>query len=194
MVTHRPPERIDLGDLGLRRWSCEDLDVLFAAVRSSWQHLRPWMPWARDEPGAVALAAFVRASVHSWQEATAFEYGVFDSAGDVAAAVGLHARVGPGGLEVGYWVHAERVGAGVVTRAAAAVTDAAFALPGIEFIEIHCDVANVRSAAVPRRLGFTLVEVRDDEPEVPAEVGREMVWRTTRRAWRSPGHPAPLHR
>ena len=43
-------------------------------------------------------------------------------------------------------------------------------------VEIHCDEANVRSAAVPRRLGYTLAELRDKPPATPAERGREMVW------------------
>ncbi len=181
----RPPERLDLGDLVVRRWAYGDVDALLVAVRSSWSHLRPWMPWARDEPDREAQAGFVLASVHSWQEGTSFEYGVFDMAGAVVAAVGLHSRLGPHGLELGYWVRADRAGRGVVSRAAAALTEAAWQLRGIEFLEVHCDEANVRSAAGARRIGFRLVEVRDDPPQAPAEVGREMVWRVTRDEWRS---------
>ena len=43
-------------------------------------------------------------------------------------------------------------------------------------MEIHCDEANVRSAAVPRRLGYRLDRIEDDEVTAPAETGRSMVW------------------
>ena len=52
-------------------------------------------------------------------------------------------------------------------RGRGALTDAAFALDGIERVEIHCDEANLRSAAVPRRLGYTLAEIRNKPPAGP---------------------------
>ena len=41
--------------------------------------------------------------------------------------------------------------------AAALLTDAAFAMPGIRYVEIHHAKANVASSGVPRRLGFRVV-------------------------------------
>ena len=41
---------------------------------------------------------------------------------------------------------------------------------------IRCDERNVRSAAVPRRLGFTLEETVTRPPEAPGESGRLMIW------------------
>lgn len=46
------------------------------------------------------------------------------------------ARIGPGGLETGYWVHQAHTRRGLATAAAAALTDAALALPGIDRVEI----------------------------------------------------------
>lgn len=180
---HRPPERIDLGDLVLRRWSYDDVDALLAAVRPSWEHLRHWMAWARDEPTRESQAGFVRSCLQNWQECTDFAYGIFDVACEVLGSIGLHSRPGPGALEIGYWVRLDRSGQGIITRAAQALTDAAFALPGIERVEIHCDEANVRSAAVPRRLGYALVELRDGAAEAPGASGRDLIWRVTRKEW-----------
>lgn len=71
----------------------------------------------------------------------------------------------------------------MTTVAAALMTDAAFTVPGIELVEIHHDRANSASAGVPRRLGYTLVSERPDEPEAPAEIGIEWCWRITREQW-----------
>lgn len=42
-------------------------------------------------------------------------------------------------------------------------------------VEIHCEEANVRSAAVPRKLGYVLDRI-DNAIEAPGETGRSMIW------------------
>ena len=63
-----------------------------------------------------------------------------------------------------------------MTALASALTDVGLELEGIERIEIHCDVANAASAAVPRRLGYRLDGVIDKTPLAPAESGRHQIW------------------
>ena len=58
----------------------------------------------------------------------------------------------------------------------AALTAAALALPGVERVEIHCDEANRRSAAVPRRLGYRLDRIEADHVSAPGDLGRSMIW------------------
>jgi RimJ/RimL family protein N-acetyltransferase len=53
-------------------------------------------------------------------------------------------------------------------------------------VEIHCDEANQRSAAVPARLGYRLAEVVDHERMTPGETGRRLVWAAERRDWPAP--------
>src|SRR6266540_3255034 len=73
-------------------------------------------------------------------------------------------------------------GRGLVTAAAAALVREAFALPEVDRVEIIHDLANTRSAGVPRRLGFTEVGRRASRqlPAAPGESGIEVVWRLTR--------------
>src|SRR5262249_60537312 len=65
---------------------------------------------------------------------------------------------------------------GFATAAAEALTSAALGLPGVRRVEIHCDEANVASAAIPRKLGYRLDRVVAHEPEAPGESGRRMIW------------------
>jgi RimJ/RimL family protein N-acetyltransferase len=102
--------------------------------------------------------------------------------------IGLHDRVGPGGWDIGYWVHIAHTGRGVATTAAAALTDVAFSLPATERVEIHCDEANTASAAVPRRLGYRLAYVRGHRQTAPAESGKRMIWVMSRAVY--PGSDA----
>jgi RimJ/RimL family protein N-acetyltransferase len=105
----------------------------------------------------------------------------------IAGSCGLHRRVGPGGFEIGYWVHAAHTRRGYATAAVVALTSVAVAQPGISFVEIHHDRANLASAAVPRKLGFELIGEARVEPRTQAESGVTFVWRMTRERWQ-PSH------
>lgn len=192
----RLPRRIDSARLVIRCWEPGDVDLLMAAVADSLDHLRPWMPWVADEPlTRTARLALIAEWEAAWASGGDTVYGAFlrtdgsrsaPATGPVVVGgTGLHRRLGPGGLEVGYWVHAHHTRRGYATELARALTDAAFAEPGIDRVEIHHDRANEASAAVPRVLGYRYVDDRAVEPAAPAETGVECVWRTTRPEWLS---------
>jgi RimJ/RimL family protein N-acetyltransferase len=171
-----PPSQIALGNGPvLRRWCGGDLTALHTAIDESHEHLHPWMPWAATRETPAEPAEFLELSDRDWRTGAAYVYGLFDG-GTVLGSIGLHGRVGPGGWEIGYWVHVGHTGRGLATAGAAAVTDLAFGLAGTERTEIHCDQANTASAAVPRRLGYRLDRIEDGAPDVPAGTGRHLIW------------------
>ena len=90
------------------------------------------------------------------------------------------ARIGPGGLEIGYWVHRAFTRRGLATAAAAALVEQAFRLPGVNRLEIVHDELNVASGGVPRKLGFTEVGRRAIEAPPPAGTGVGVVWQLVR--------------
>ena len=63
-----------------------------------------------------------------------------------------------------------------------ALTTVAFGLVGVERVVIRCDVSNAPSAAVPRKLGFTLHGTEAAPIKAPAETGTFLVWIRTRAA------------
>jgi RimJ/RimL family protein N-acetyltransferase len=151
----RPPELIDCGSITLRRWRQVDAESMLRAVTESKDHLSPWMPWAEGYSHASATE-FLAATEREWLAGTAYNYAIIVD-GVVAGGCGLHSRIGPGGLEIGYWVHHAYLRRGVATAAAGALTEQALLLPGIDRVEIHHNPRNVASGGVPRRLGFALV-------------------------------------
>jgi RimJ/RimL family protein N-acetyltransferase len=79
-------------------------------------------------------------------------------------------------IEIGYWTHVAHAGRGYMTAAAGSITQVAGALPDVDRVEIHTDEANLRSAAIPRKLGYRLDRVQTRRPEAPAESGRLQIW------------------
>jgi RimJ/RimL family protein N-acetyltransferase len=140
----------------LRCWEPSDAPRLKEAVDSSLEHLRPWMPWALDEPQPleqkVRLLRQFRADFDRGED---FIYGIFSpDESEVVGGSGLHPRIGPDAFEIGYWIRADRIGEGRATETAAALTRVGLEACGAEWIEIRLDPLNERSSAIPRKLGF----------------------------------------
>ena len=176
--SERPNELIEHAPVTLRRFRADDLDALFQAVTESLDHLRPWMPWAADYSRASA-EEYLAGSVKGWDEGTEYNYAIM-TGGTLVGGIGLMTRFGPGGLEIGYWVHRAYTGRGLATAATAALIGQAFGLPGVDWLEIVHDELNVASGQIPRKLGFTEVGRRPLNPPTPEGTGIGIVWRLTR--------------
>jgi ribosomal-protein-serine acetyltransferase len=192
-VIGRLPRHI-VGPDGLivRAWARDDAGQLGEAVTDSVEHLRPWMPWVAHEPLSVTERQALIDSWHQeWLAGGDVVMGVFVD-GAVAGGCGLHRRIGPSGLEIGYWTSRRFLRQGIATTAAGLLADAAFADPAITRVEIHHDQANRASAGVPRKLGFCLARERVDEIQAPGESGISCDWQITREKWHAlSGRAAP---
>lgn len=175
-----PPEHLRHNVVELRRWRAADAELSCRLVLESLEHLRPWMPWATSGYGLPDARDYLQRCEESWADGSAFQYLIL-AGGEPAGSAGLMARIGDGGLEIGYWVHPAYTGRGVATAASAALTEAAFALPGIDRVEIHHDILNLASERVPAKLGYAAVGTTATKVELaPGESGTAKVWRITR--------------
>ncbi|WP_243792055.1 GNAT family N-acetyltransferase [Saccharopolyspora gloriosae] len=175
-----PHERLQYDGVDLRRWRLEDAGVALRVVTESLDHLGPWMPWAKPGYGMKEAADFVGKNDREWTHRTAFNYAVLGPQQQVIGAAGLMDRIGPGGFEIGYWLHGDFEGRGIMRRAVTALIEEAFRL-GADRVEIWHDEANVRSGAIPKALGFIEVDRRParEYPVAPACTGTFVVWRLT---------------
>ena len=167
----------------LRRWVEPDVPALAAAIERNIEHLRPWMPWVEHEP----LPDSERAALFDTWERTYLDggdvvFGVFLD-GSPIGGCGLHKRRGPHGLEIGYWIDRDHTNQGIATEVARILTSAALSVPGVTFVEIHHDKANIASSRVPQKLGYTLVGETQDEVTAPGEAGIDCAWRMDAADW-----------
>lgn len=148
--------RIETPRLILRCWTLTDAAPLKAAIDESLTHLRPWLPWALDEPMSLEeKGQLLRRFRSQFDRGEDFIYGIFNrGSGAVLGGTGLHTGLGKGAREIGYWLHVDQVGQGLMTEAVSALIRVGFEYEGLDRVEIHCDPRNVVSAGIPRRLGF----------------------------------------
>lgn len=153
----KPAYRIETERTVLRCWQPQDAPLLSAAIEASLDHLREWMPWAMTEPKSLEeRVGYLRRMRAAFDRDEEYVYGVFNQDESVViGGTGLHGRKEGSCLEIGYWIHAGYINQGLATEISAALTKVAFILHGVDWMEMRCDPRNVRSASVPRKLGYT---------------------------------------
>lgn len=149
------PHRIETERLVIRRYVQDDAVALATVIPRNLDHLRQYMEWTAFEPQSVAQRREWIAEVAAKADAGEdFTLGVFLRDGTFVGGTGLHVRTEPDRLAIGYWIDAEHEGRGLVTEAATALTRVALELAGAAVVDISHAPSNIRSAAVPHRLGF----------------------------------------
>ena len=151
-----PAYRIETKRLVIRCYQPSDAKMLETSVLESLEHLKPWMPWAHNEPVSIeARTKAVQSFRGKFDIGENYIYGIFNADETrLIGGTGLHPRIGDNELEIGYWIHKDFINKGFVTESTAALTKVAFEICHVHRVEIHCDPSNLASAAVPRKLGY----------------------------------------
>ena len=171
--------RVETERLVLRCWSPADAAVLRAALDASDAHLRPWIPFMKEEPRSLEdTLEWLRLHRANFDRDLLHRYAVFSrGAGTLLGENMLLPRVGPRGLELGYWTREGRGGKGYATEATCAMIRVAFEVSGVERVEIHCAPGNPVSAAIAAKLGFTHeATLRDRAADTEGDIHDLMIW------------------
>ena len=149
--------KIETERLVIRCYNPSDVHLLKTAIEESIEHLRPWMPWASNEPEDIQVKIDrLRLFRGEFDLNKNYVYGIFDLKEKILiGGCGLHPRIGFNALEIGYWIHVNHIRKGYGTEIAAALTRVAFEVEKVKRVEIHCDPNNIGSASIPKKLGFT---------------------------------------
>ena len=142
--------------LVLRPWRVDDAPALREAIDESLDSLKRWMSWAHEEPSTLAaLGARLRGYGEDFAAGRRWRYAVWlGETGPLAGGASLHPRVGPGALEVSYWVRSGLRRRGIAAAAAAALVRHAFLAHRVGHVEICVNEGKEASAALAVSLGF----------------------------------------
>ncbi|MCP4805744.1 MAG: GNAT family N-acetyltransferase [Proteobacteria bacterium] len=153
--------RIDTERLTLRSWEDGDGPALRAALDRSDAHLRPWVPFMRNEPRSLqATCDQVVEFARQFAAGEVYRWAVL--AGDVLVGEALFMQKADAVPAIGYWLHVDHCGrgyAGEAIRALLAEADA----QEVAALEAFVDVANDGSNGLIARLGFELDRTVDME-------------------------------
>jgi len=189
-----PMPRLVEGDaVTLALWDPTLTAAMYRLIDRSRPTLSQFLAWAAEPASPKEQLRVREDALSQWRRGEMAPWAILEG-DDVCGALGLHRRGGPDELEIGYWLDDAATGRGLMTSACRLATDVAFTVPGIEFVEILHDAANVRSAGVPRRLGFSRIAAFTSAVTAPGESGIKVRWRMSRATWLARGAGSSVRR
>ncbi|MFN3729049.1 MAG: GNAT family N-acetyltransferase [Fimbriimonadaceae bacterium] len=162
------PDEIHTPRLVLRPFREGDQDAMLEAVEESRTELEAWMPWAPGYQHQHAVE-FVRTAHANWLLRRDLPMAITDRAtGRFLGGTGLHRiQWDIPAFEVGYWIRTGQTGQGFVTETVRHLIRFAFDDLHGRRVLIRCHRDNVKSSAIPRRLGIPYEGERRNEIRGP---------------------------
>jgi RimJ/RimL family protein N-acetyltransferase len=180
----RFPTTLDAAPLQLVAWDPRYAAGVADASNASFDALHTWMSWATELATEASMLTVLAHGAQRFAHDLEWQYLMTEADGTVVGGTGLRPLPDPKSLEIGYWVRTDRTQRGYATASARALTSAAFSfLATCERVEIHMDVANLKSAAVPPRVGYWLEREEDRPFLAPGHTGRGFIWVMDRATW-----------
>jgi RimJ/RimL family protein N-acetyltransferase len=179
------PDRLVTSDLELQRWRVAMVDQMIEAVSASFEELRQWMPWAQVTPTREEMLVVMSGAATLFDADEEWNYALFErSTRELVGSAGVRLLDDPDRPEIGYWVRSDCTGRGYATSAARALIESIFQyFTTVDEVKIRMDQANLASAAVPPKLGFTRYEEEDRPIEAAGHTGRGFIWTLRRDEW-----------
>jgi RimJ/RimL family protein N-acetyltransferase len=171
--------KIETERLIVRCYDPGDAAKLQEAIAVSLDHLSPWMPWISQEvEGLEGKLDRIRIFRGEFDLGKDYVFGIFNkSDSKLIGSTGLHTRIGEDAREIGYWISVQFVRQGYALEAVRALIKIGFEIEELNRIEIHCNVHNFASQAIPKKLGFKLDAVLKSNPLLEGETPKEtMIW------------------
>lgn len=152
------PEEFSTERLVIRMPKPGDGKVVYDAMMASMNELKQWLPFVQKEQTEQDVELNIRSAHISFLKREDLRLLVFlKETGEFIASSGLH-RINWSvpKFEIGYWIDSRFSGKGYMTEAVKGISEFAFHELKARRVEIRCDVRNLKSRAIPERLGFTL--------------------------------------
>jgi ribosomal-protein-serine acetyltransferase len=173
-------------EIEIRLFTPRDAAAVFAAVDRDRAYLREWLPWVDATLKPEDILHFIEDVVTvQWNDNRGPHCGIWVE-GALAGSVGCHPIDWTNrSCSIGYWIASARQGQGIVTRSVSVMLEYLFDTLRLHRVVIRCGTGNLRSCAVPERLGFTKEGVLRQAERVADRWVDLATWSLLEDEWRS---------
>lgn len=133
-----------------------DVQEIYDLVRENLEELKLWMPWATDDYSLESAREFVRGNLSEFATTGSFNTSVVAGEKIVGSLAFHHLDSVNKSAHVGYWLGKSAQGKGLMTKCTRVLVDYLFEEMQLNRVQINCNARNVKSRAIPERLGFKL--------------------------------------
>ena len=156
MLQNQIPYKIVSDRLIIRCYEPADVWMLNESVNRSQAHLLPYMSWAVDGPFDLQHHVnYISTTRSRFDRDEDYTMGIFlKDSGLFIGGGGLHKRVGPNAIEIGYWIDVNYIKNAYATELTKALAKVAFDILGIQRVVITIHEKNEWSKKIPINLGW----------------------------------------
>jgi len=123
-------------------------------VEANRERLRRWLPWPDANRSVLDSRAFILRMRAQARAGSAQSFGLWWKERLVGVVAFVWIDPANHSAGIGYWLAQEAEGQGLMTAAVSALLRHGFRTLQLNRIEIRAGVRNLRSRAIPKRLGF----------------------------------------
>ncbi len=176
--------QIDTIDIDLQPLDEQHALFMYAVIHRDRKHLRQWQNWPDYMQTLDDVRDLIKYSRQKRESDNGIDLAIMYK-GQFAGKIGLtyidwYSRI----TEIGYWVSAQHQGLGLVTRSTEALLQYVFDTLVLDTVHIRCAEDNLRSRAIPERLGFRYDGPLDYKTWVHNEQIQEVLYCMTIQLWR----------
>ncbi|KIL36333.1 alanine acetyltransferase [Cohnella kolymensis] len=140
--------------LELRLLEARHAEAVYEVIEMNRGYLSEWFPWVPNTKNAEHTKTFIENELRRFAHNNGVSTGIFYE-NKYIGNISIHEINWNSKLSsIGYWISSEYQGLGIVTTCCRELLNYAFETLGLNKIEIRARTDNVRSSAIPIRLGF----------------------------------------
>ncbi|MCK0473693.1 GNAT family N-acetyltransferase [Halalkalibacter sp. APA_J-10(15)] len=142
-----------------------DSSIVNLAIRDSINELQPWLPFAQTIPTLEETEVNLREAKINSLRRESFRYLIFHKESNgfigVTSFEGVNWDIPK--CQIGYWINTKYGGNGYMLEAVRGLTELGLNQIKFKRIEIRCESTNLKSRAIPEKLGFELEGILKNE-------------------------------
>lgn len=147
-------------DLSLRLAHVSDAEEVFKLINGSRAHLKKWLSWVDVVKGVKDCRYSALKAMQQYAENNGFQCNIIYR-GKIVGRIGLHGiNWADKSTSIGYWLGKDYLGRGIMTTCCEALLYIVFERLKLKVVYIYVDEKNVKSRAIPERLGFESIDIK----------------------------------
>lgn len=171
-------------EIELRLAQAKYAEKVFEVIKANYDHLQEWMLWVNENMSLETVPNFYKNSAKSFKK-DGSELGLLIFyQGKIVGGTGLHSIIKPyKSAELGYWLSKEFNGQGIVTKSVVRLLEYAFEEKKLNRLTVKCVTENLKSLAIPEKLGFTKEGVERESVWLHTQFADQVVYSLLAKEW-----------
>jgi ribosomal-protein-serine acetyltransferase len=166
------------------RWPDEaGVEEAYTVTMANYEYLRRWSRWLNESFSLENAREFNERNRREMENGTAIHLRIVLN-GKIVGSTGYHNwDKNSRQAEIGCWIAEEHSGRGIATRCIRKLLDYGFGELGLNRVFVKCATENLKSQAIPERLGFTREGVERDGGWLHTKFVDQAVYSLLAREW-----------